>query len=120
MEPTLGYPFTPEGIATVNLAAAGQEGEFRIDGTVHADNASYIGPGVVARGVGLDAHVHADALRLQITNVTARLKTGGQLEGEVLLDHWIAPLAGAPVVQAAEPAKHEKKGRSHENAAAAG
>ncbi len=114
MEPALGFPSTPEGIAKLNLAAAGQEGEFRIDGTVHADNASYIAPGVVARGVGLDAHVHADALRLQITKVTARLKGGGQLEGEVLLDHWIPPLAGTPVVQAAEPPKHEKKGRSHE------
>lgn len=117
MEPATGYPFTPEGIARLNLAAMGQDGEFRIDGTVHADNASYIGTGVVARGVGLDARVHADALRLEITNVTARLKPGGQLEGEVLLDHWIPPLAGAAVVQAAEPVKHEKKGRSHEESA---
>ena len=118
MEPALGYPFTPEGIAKLNLAAVGQEGEFRIDGTVHADNASYIGTGVVARGVGLDARVHADPLRLQITNVTARLKAGGQMDGEVLLDHWIAPLAGAPAMQAVvEPAKHEKKGKIHEKAA---
>ncbi len=64
MEPALGYPFTPEGIAKLNLAAAGQQGEFRIDGTVHTDNASYIGTGEVARGVGLDAHIHADPLRL--------------------------------------------------------
>jgi translocation and assembly module TamB len=115
MEPALGYPNTPEGIARLNLIVAGHQGEFRIDGTVHADNASYIGTGVVARGVGLDARIHADALRLLITNVTARLKPGGQLEGEVLLDHWIAPLSGTPVVQAAEPLKHEKKGRSHES-----
>lgn len=114
MEPTLGYPNTPEGIAHLNLVAAGQPGEFRIDGTVHADNASYIGTGVVARGVGLDARVHADALRLQITNVTARLKPGGQLEGEVLLDRWIPPLAGASVIEATRPLKPEKKGRSHE------
>jgi len=114
IEPALGYPSTPEGIARLNLSAMGQSGEFRIDGTVHADKASYIGTGVVARGVGLDARVHADALRLQITNVTARLKPGGQLEGEVLLDHWIPPLAGAPVLEAAEPVKREKKGRSHE------
>ena len=118
MEPTLGYPFTPEGIAKLNLSAAGQDGEFRIDGTVHADNASYVGTGVVARGVGLDACVHADPLHLQITNVTARLKPGGQLEGEVLLEHWIPQLSGAPVLQAlVEPAKREKKGKSHEKPA---
>ncbi len=74
---------------------------------------------MVARGVGLDARVHADPLHLQITNVTARLKPGGQLEGEVLLEHWIPPLSGAPVIQAVvEPAKREKKGKSHEKPAA--
>ena len=114
MEPALGYPFTPEGIARLNLSAAGHNGEFRIDGTLHADNASYIGTGVVARGVGLEARVHADPLHLQITNVTARLKTGGQLEGDVLLEHWIPPIAGETVMQAAEPVKREKKGKSHE------
>ncbi|HTM18000.1 MAG TPA: translocation/assembly module TamB domain-containing protein [Terracidiphilus sp.] len=118
MEPATGYPNTPEGIARLNLSAQGQQGEFRIDGTVHADNASYIGTGVVSRGVTLDARVHADPLHLQITNVTARLKPGGQLEGDVLLDHWISPLSGAPVMQAASPLKREKKGRSHETAIA--
>jgi len=40
------------------------------------------------------------------------------MEGEVLLDHWIAPLKGVPVMQAAEPPKREKKGRIHEKPAA--
>ncbi len=119
LEPTTGYPNTPEGIAKLNLAAEGYSGEFRIDGTVHADNASYIGTGVVSRGIVLDAHVHADPLRLQITNVIARLRPGGQLEGDVLLDHWIAPISGGSVMEAApEPAKREKKGRKHEEAPA--
>ena len=114
MEPSTGYPNTPEGIARLNLNAQGKQGEFRIDGTIHADNASYIGTGVVSRGVTLDARVHADPLHLEITNVTVRLKSGGQLEGDVLLDHWISPLSTAPVMQAAAPGKREKKGRSHE------
>jgi translocation and assembly module TamB len=118
LEPATGYPSTPEGIARLNLAAQGQTGEFRIDGAVHADNASYIGTGVVARGVTLDARVHADPLHLQITNVTARIRRGGQLEGDVLLDHWIALLSNAPVMEAAAPLRREKKGRSHEAAAA--
>jgi len=114
MEPATGYPNTPEGIARLNLAAQGQQGEFRVDGTIHADNASYIGTGVVSHGITLDARVHADPLHLQITNVTARLKPGGQLEGDVLLDRWIAPLSNVPVLEAAAPQKREKKGRSHE------
>ncbi|MBS1805724.1 MAG: translocation/assembly module TamB domain-containing protein [Acidobacteria bacterium] len=118
MEPATGYPNTPEGIAHLNLIAQGHQGEFRIDGAIHADNASYIGTGVFSRGVTLDARVHADPLHLQITNVTTRLKTGGQLEGDVLLDHWIAPLSSTPVMEAAAPLKREKKGRSHERAAA--
>lgn len=116
MEPATGYPNTPEGIARVNLAAQGRDGQFSIDGTVHADNAAYVGPGVVVRGVTLDSRVHADPLWLQITNVTARLKPGGQLEGGVLLEHWIAPFAGAPVIEAAQPVKREKKGKAHESA----
>ena len=116
LEPATGYPSTPEGTARLNLSAQGQPGEFRIDGTVHAENASYIGTGVVSRGVTLDAHVHADPSHLQITKVTARLKTGGQLEGDVLLDHWISPLSAAPVIEAATSAPRSRKGRTHDNA----
>ena len=108
MDPVLGYPFTPEGIALVDLAGQGEQGLFRIDGAVHADGASYIGTGVNARGVGLDAKVHADPERLQITSVLVRLRQGGQLKGEVLLDNWISPLPGGPTLKAAAPAPAKK------------
>jgi translocation and assembly module TamB len=114
LEPALGYPFTPEGIARLDLTAQGERGLFRIDGTVHADRASYVGTGVNARGVGLDARVHADPEHLQIRSVTVRLQQGGQMQGEVLLDHWIAPLAGAPTVQpSSAPAKKTSRLRFH-------
>lgn len=117
MEPATGYPDTPEGIARLNLTAEGEDGQFTIDGTVHADGAAYVGNGVNARGVVLDARVHADPLRLQITNVTARLRPGGQLEGEVLLDHWIAPLAATPVISAAIASpKRGKNGKKQASA----
>ena len=118
MEPALGYPFTPEGIARLNLAAAGQEGEFRIDGTVHADNASYIGTGVVARGVGLDARVHADPLRLQITNVTARLKAGRTDGGRGAAGSLDSAAGGCPgdaggrAAEAREERQEPRKGRA--------
>ena len=103
LEPITGYGFAPEGIAHLDLAGQGHAGQFRADGTIHAENAAYVGPGVTARGVGLDAHIHADPERLLITSVVARLHQGGQLEGDVLLDHWIAPIPGATEIRAATP-----------------
>ena len=108
MEPVLGYPNTPEGIARLDLAAEGEQALFGIDGTVHAEGAAYTGTGVNAHGVRLDAKVHADPERLLITSVTVRLQQGGEMQGEVLLDHWIAPLPGGPVMQAAAPPPEKK------------
>jgi translocation and assembly module TamB len=112
MEPVIGYPFTPEGIAHLDLAGQGEQGLFGIDGAVHAEQASYVGTGVNAHGVKLDARVHADPERLLITSVLIRLQQGGQMQGEVLLDHWIAPIPGGPVLQAATtPAKKESRAK---------
>jgi translocation and assembly module TamB len=99
LNPMTGYPYASEGIAHLDLTAAGQDGQFRLDGNVHAEGASYIGTGVTATGVDLNARVHADPQQLLITSIVARLRQGGQLEGAVVLDHWLPPVAGAPVVQ---------------------
>lgn len=101
LEPVTGYTNSPEGVAHLELTGAGQAGVFRADGTVHVDGGSYIGTGVTARGVQLDARVHADPEELRITSVVARLRQGGQLEGAVTLDHWLPPLPGADVLQPA-------------------
>ncbi len=108
LEPVTGFPNSPEGIAHVNLTGAGHDGQFRIDGLVHVDGGAYIAPGVNARGVGLDAHVHADPQQLLITQVVARLRQGGQLEGVVALDHWLLPVPGTPIVKAATPPTEKK------------
>lgn len=102
LEPVTGYPNSPEGLARLDLAAEGSEGEFRIDGAVHVDGGSYVGSGVDARGVGLDAHIHADPQQLLISSVTARLGRGGQMQGQVDLRNWLPPIPGATVMQAAE------------------
>jgi translocation and assembly module TamB len=99
LNPVFGYPFAPEGIARLDLAGAGSDGEFRTDGNVHIDGGSYIGTGVVATGVRLDAHVHADPHQLVITSIVAHLRQGGQLEGEVALNPWLPTVPGSPVVQ---------------------
>lgn len=105
LNPVLGYPFAPEGIAHLDLSSGGQAGEFHIDGAIHAERASYIGTGVVARGVDLNARVHADPMELRITSIVARLEQGGAIEGEVLLSNWLPPAAPQAVVQASTAAK---------------
>ncbi len=101
LDPVTGYPYAPEGIAKLNLAGAGQDGQFRIDGGVHVDGGAYVGPGVNATGLGLDTHVHADPEQLLLTQIVARLKQGGRLEGTVALDHWLPPIPGAAGLQRA-------------------
>ncbi|MDE3189157.1 MAG: translocation/assembly module TamB domain-containing protein [Acidobacteriota bacterium] len=103
LEPTTGYPFAPQGIARLDITAQGDDGLFRVDGGIHADGASYIGTGVTARDVQLDARVHADPEQLIISSIVARLHQGGQLEGTVALDHWLPPIPGSTVLQAAPP-----------------
>lgn len=99
LEPTLGYPFAPQGIAHLDLESAGNGAEFRTDGSVHIDDGSYIGTGVIASGLHVDAHVHADPRRLLITRVVARLHQGGELTGEVDLSPWLPTSAAANVLE---------------------
>jgi len=104
LDPVTGYPFAPEGIAHLKLELAGQAGQFRIDGGVHVDDGSYIGTGVVATGIQLDARVHADAEQLLITSIVAKLRQGGQIDGTVALDHWLPPVPGAVQLRPASQA----------------
>jgi translocation and assembly module TamB len=109
INPITGYPYAPEGIAHLNLKGAGQGGIFRADGSVHAEDAAYIGTGVLATGVQLDAHVHADPEQLLITSIVARLREGGEIDGDLSLAHWLPTLPGAATLQPA----HGNNGKSH-------
>ncbi|HUV70594.1 MAG TPA: translocation/assembly module TamB domain-containing protein [Terracidiphilus sp.] len=103
LDPVLGFPFTKEGIAHLDLSAAGEGGKFRIDGPVHIDGGSYIGTGVVATGIRIDARVHADPERLLISSVVIRLRQGGQMEGSVDLSPWLPPTSNHAVLTASTP-----------------
>jgi translocation and assembly module TamB len=116
LDPVLGYPSAPEGIAHLVLDAAGQDGEFRTDGSVHVEGGSYLGTGVVATGFRLDAHVHADPSQLLINSIAIRLRQGGQIEGAVDLSPWLASIPGAAGLQAATPSS--ARATAHRNAAA--
>ena len=99
LDPVFGYSYAPEGIARFDLDSAGAGTEFHADGSIHIDGGSYIGTGVYATGIHLDAHVHADSKRLLISSVVARLRQGGQLEGEVDLAPWLPSTTRAAKAQ---------------------
>jgi translocation and assembly module TamB len=102
LDPLMGYPFAREGVAHLDLDGAGAAGEFRADGNIHVEDGSYIGTGVYATGIRLDAHVHADQQQLLLTSVVARLRQGGQLTGSVTLNPWLPEVPGGAVLQASD------------------
>ncbi|MGB0065242.1 MAG: translocation/assembly module TamB domain-containing protein [Terracidiphilus sp.] len=89
IDPITGYPDAPEGLAHLDLTASGEHAAFRIDGGVDVSDGSYIGQGVIARGITLDTHVHADQKELLITEITAHLRQGGQIDGSLALAPWL-------------------------------
>jgi translocation and assembly module TamB len=105
IDPITGYADAPEGIAHLDLAAGGQAETFHIDGPLHIDGGSYIGEGVIATGVTLDARVHADARQLLIGQIVARLRQGGQIDGTVDLQPWLPSFTAATVQPSAAGAE---------------
>lgn len=102
LDPVFGYSDAPVGTATLDLNSAGQAGEFRVDGGIHIDDGSYIGTGVVATGLRLDARVHADPNQLLISSIVLNLRQGGQMEGVVDLSPWLPEIAGAAELKTRE------------------
>jgi translocation and assembly module TamB len=110
IEPTTGYPDSPDGIAHLNLAAEGHPGKFSIDGRVHVDDGSYLGVGISAKGITLDAQVHADQKELLISQVVARLRQGGQIDGSVDLQPWL-PTAPAATMGRTDLTPEDRRAR---------
>jgi len=89
LNPGLGFPFAPQGIAHLDLDSAGEASEFRTDGHIHIYNGAYIAPGIIATGIQVDTHVHADPRQLLLTRVVAHLRQGGVAEGEISITPWL-------------------------------
>jgi len=119
LNPLFGYPFAPEGLAHLDLGGAGEAGEFRADGGIHIDGGSYIGTGVVATGLRVDLHVHADPKQLLISSIDAHLRQGGQMEGEIALSPWLPPIPGAATMQPAPASTGKARGVRKQAAAPA-
>ncbi len=112
LDPVTGYPDSPDGIAHLHLSADGIAPAFHIAGSVHIDGGSYLGAGIHAVGVNLDARIDADRGKLLITEIVARLSQGGQIEGAVALEPW---LPGAKVVPAQITAPGPEESRAGRN-----
>jgi translocation and assembly module TamB len=112
LDPITGYPDAPDGLAHLNLTAAGQEGAFQIDGGVHIDGGSYLGEGVTATGITLDTRVHADQKQLLITQIVARLRQGGQIEGALALEPWLPTDTSAHLQETVQSAEEARASRN--------
>ncbi len=106
LDATLGYPFAPEGLAHLDLASDGAKGKFRIDGLIHVEHGAYVGTGVNARDIDLNTRVHADNSELHISQVVVRPRQGGEIDGDVLLQHWLPVAPVVAVVEAEKGPKH--------------
>ncbi len=89
LDPITGYPDVPKGLAHLDLIASGRQSIFQIDGNVHVDDCSYIGSGLNAQDVTFSTHVHADQKQLLVTQISARLKQGGQIDGALEISPWL-------------------------------
>ena len=119
LDPVLGYPDAPDGIAHLDLAANGTAPAFHIGGSVHVDNGSYTGAGMNATGVNVDARIDADRGKLLITQIVARVRQGGQsghqdgeIDGFIQLQPW---LPGAVAVPAQVTVPEPEESRSARN-----
>jgi translocation and assembly module TamB len=93
IDPITGYSDAPEGIAHLNLAGGGGGDAYEINGSVHVEKGSYIGEGINATGLGLDAWLHADPGRLQISQIAVHLRQGGEIDGSLSLSPWLPSAA---------------------------
>jgi translocation and assembly module TamB len=109
VDPITGYPFAPRGLAHLDLTGAGEAGRFRADGSLHVEDGSYIGTGVVATGFRLDARLHADPEQLLVNSIVLSLRQGGQIAGDLTLAHWLPTLPGAASLQSAVTANGKSR-----------
>ncbi len=106
LDPTLGYPNSPEGLAHLDLTASGDAEKLQIDGPLHVEHASYLDPDITARDVDLTTNVHADNSALHLAQVVARPRPGGQITGDVLLTHWLPEPPAPPKAPEKPQQKH--------------
>jgi len=119
LDPVLGYPDAPQGIAHLNLTASGIAPAFQIAGAIHIDGGSYTGANMNATGITLDARVDADRDKLLITQIVARLhqggesgEQGGEIEGSIALQPWLPRAQPVPAQISAGGTEESRSSRN--------
>jgi len=115
LNPILGYPSTPQGVARMNLSAAGDMKSFRIDGPVHVDHGAYVDPSINARNLQVDTQVHVDPNLMHFGNIIVRFAQGGQIEGDLRLERWEPHPVQQPVTISAAPPESKPPATAHKH-----
>ena len=94
LDPLVDFPNTPAGVARLDVDAAGDTGEFRIDGVVHVDDGALVMPGLVLKRLRVDTHVHVDQKQMVFSKVVALFPQGGEVTGDFTLSPWLSSVPG--------------------------
>ncbi len=98
-EALAGVPGLDRGVLALDIHGQGTKALFNVDGTTKIAGLSYKGSGLNLSGLDASTQLHATQDILALSNLRAKLASGGTLEGEAHIDHWLAPApkpAGPP------------------------
>ena len=112
LDPITGYGDAPEGLARLDLTAAGQQTRSKSTAACTLTTVHTSAQGVTAKGITLDTRIHADGKQLLITGIVARLRQGGQIEGTVALEPWLPTDASAQPQQAPRGTEESRANRN--------
>ncbi len=106
-----GLPGLEAGTAQLDATGHGTNTQFLIDGTARLSGAAYRTGTVHVTNLTADAVAHLTQDQIAVTNIHARLATGGALTGDMRIDNWNAPPSAQPGQRA--PSTAPEKGAIH-------
>jgi translocation and assembly module TamB len=105
-EALAAIPGLDSGVVGLDLHGQGTKALFAVDGMTTIAGASYKGSGVAIRGLSASTQVHVTQDVLALNALRAKLATGGTIEGDAHINHWLAPTTpetAAPATAALQP-----------------
>jgi len=91
-----GLPGLEAGTAQVDLTGHGAGGQFQIGGTARLSGAAYRIATVHVTNLTADADARVTQDQIAVTNIHARLATGGSLTGDLRIVNWNTPAPARP------------------------